>query len=66
MTDMWFRLKEISKQIAVLKSYSDAWDFITKVASGEMTYLAMITEAKCLLDSRRNEKSPFSEPKKER
>ena len=39
-------LKEMSRYIRDLQRYSDALNFIQKIANGEMNHMQIITEAK--------------------
>ena len=49
MTDLWFRTKEAMKIIKEMKIYSDLWDFVRRVAAGDMTHAAIVDEAKNFL-----------------
>ena len=47
------KLRQMAKYLETLMSYSDAWDFIRKIAEGEMNYTQIIVEAKTLVQAYR-------------
>ena len=50
MTKTFFEAKETMKLLFTGQRYSDAVEILRKIASGELTYIQMVTEAKCFFD----------------
>jgi hypothetical protein len=50
MTDLWFKTKDAMKTMYEGQRYSDAIEILRKIASGELTYIQIVTEAKCFFD----------------